>query len=125
MIKPYLRDITNYHKTLKKLSHSSNETQFGEWKIELTISVNFISSKGSDETCNMHTKSDNIEIIMGSETNDIIEELREYLLQNYHNNLEESMRGSEFVPGVTDLLYYHLQRISLNRKGSSSIDSPK
>ena len=39
----------------------------------------------------MHTKSDNIEIIMDSETNDIIEELRESLLQNYHNNLEESM----------------------------------
>ena len=73
----------------------------------------------------MHTKSDNIEIIMGSETNDIIEELRESLLQNYHNYLEESMRGSEFLPSGIDLLYYHLERISLNRKGSSYIDSPK
>ena len=42
----------------------------------------------------MHTKSDNIEIIIGSETNDIVEELRKSLLQNYHNNLEESMKGS-------------------------------
>ena len=125
MIRPYLSDIINDHKTLKNLSHSSNETQFGEWKIQLTMSINFISSKDSDETRNMHTKSDNIEIIMGSETNDIIEELRESLLQNYHNNLEESMRGSEFVPSGIDLLYYHLQRISLNRKGSSYIDSPK
>ena len=41
----------------------------------LTISINFVFSKDS-ETHNMHTKSDNIEIIMGSETNDIIEELR-------------------------------------------------
>ena len=31
----------------------------------------------------MHTKSNNIEIIMGSETNDIIEELCESLLQKY------------------------------------------
>ena len=62
-------------------------------------------------TRNMHTKSDNIEIIMGSETNDIIEELRESLLQNYHNNLEKSMTGSEFVPSGIDLLYYHLQKI--------------
>ena len=46
----------------------------------LTISINFISSKDSHETRNMHTKSDNIEIIMGSETNDITEELRESLL---------------------------------------------
>ena len=81
---------------LKNLSHSSNETQFGEWKIQLTMSINFISSKDSNETRHMHTKSDNIEIIMGSETNDIIEEFRESLLQNYHNNLEEPMKGSEF-----------------------------
>ena len=35
------------------------------------------------------------------------------------------MRGSEFVPSGIDLLHYHLQRISLNRKGSSYIDSPR
>ena len=35
------------------------------------MSINFISSKDSIETRNMHTKSDNIEIMMGSET-DII-----------------------------------------------------
>ena len=73
----------------------------------------------------MDTKSDNIEIIMCSETTDIMEELRESLLQNNHNNLEESLRGSEFVPSGINLLYYHFQRISLNRKGSSYIDSPK
>ena len=72
------------------------------------MSINFVSSKDFDETCNMHTKTDNIEIIMGSETNDIIEELRESLLQSYHINLEEPMRGSDFVPGGIDLLYYHL-----------------
>ena len=33
------------------------------------------------------------------------------------------MRGSEFVTNSIDLLYYHLQRISLNRKGPSHIDS--
>ena len=44
------------------------------------MSINFISSKDSHETRNMHTKSDNIEIIMGSETNDITEELRKSLL---------------------------------------------
>ena len=34
----------------------------------------FISFKGSNETCNMHTKSNNIEIRVGSETDEIIEE---------------------------------------------------
>ena len=74
---------------------------------------------------NMHRKSDNIEITMRSETNDIIEELCEYLLQRYQKGLEESMRGSEFIFDGVDLLYYNLQKISLNRKGSSYIYSPK
>ena len=57
----------------------------------------------------MRTKSDNIEITMGSETYDIIEELCESLLQNYQEKLEESMRrGSEFIFDSIDLLYYHL-----------------
>ena len=61
------------------------------------MQINFISSKDSNETRNMHTKSDNTENMIGSETNDIIEELRDSLLQNYRKGLEESMRGSEFV----------------------------
>ena len=53
--------------------HSDNKvidykTQ-GEWKIQLTMLINFISSKDSDETRPMHTVSDNIEIMMGNETN--------------------------------------------------------
>ena len=88
MIRPYLSDIINNHKTPKNLRvHSSNEvidyeTQFGEWKIQLTMSINFISSKDSDETRNMHTKSDNIEIMMGSETHDIIDELLNLFCKN-------------------------------------------
>ena len=39
------------------------------------MSINFISYKDSDETRTMHTKSDNIEIMVGSETGEIIEEL--------------------------------------------------
>ena len=43
-----------------------------EGKIQLTMSINFISSKDSNETRTMHTKSHNIEIMMGSETDKII-----------------------------------------------------
>ena len=39
------------------------------------MSINFISSKDIGETRNMRTKSDNIEIMMGSETDEIIEKL--------------------------------------------------
>ena len=51
MIRPYLSDIINNHKTPKKFRfHSRNEvidykTQFRKWKIQLTMSIDFISSK--------------------------------------------------------------------------------
>ena len=80
MIRAYLSDIINDHKTQgKRRIHSSNKiielkTQ-SEWKIQLTMAVNFISSKDSDETLTMHTRSNNVEIMMGIETDEIIEEL--------------------------------------------------
>ena len=91
VIKLYLSDMINDHKTQS------------EWKIQLTMQINFISSKDSEETRNKHTKSYNIEIMMGNETDEIIEKLFESLLQNYQKNLEESMRGSEFVFDSIDL----------------------
>ena len=55
-----------------------------EWKIQLTMAINFISSKpDSDETRIMHAKSDNVEIMMGSETNEVIEELFKSIRQRY------------------------------------------
>ena len=72
----------------------------------------------------MYTKSCNIEIMEGDETDEIIKGLFESLLQNYLKNLEESMRRSKFVPDNIDLLHYHLQKMGLKRSGSY-IESPK
>ena len=55
------------------------ETTLGELKIQLKMSINFISSKDdSDETRKMHSKGHNVEITMSSETDEIIEELFEF-----------------------------------------------
>ena len=88
MSRPYLSFIRNNHKIPQNLKvHSSNEvidyeTQFGEWKVQLTISVNFISSKDFNETRNMNTKSDKMEIIMCSKTDEIINELFNLFYKN-------------------------------------------
>ena len=76
------------------------------------MAINFISSKDSDETRNMHTESKNVEIMMGSETDKIIEDLFESFLQKYQEGLEESMRGSEFVYDSVDALYHNLNKVS-------------
>ena len=68
------------------------------------MSINFNSSKDSDETYSMLTNSDNIKIMMGSETDDIIKELCESVLQKYQEGLKESMRGSNFYFDIADLL---------------------
>ena len=68
IIRPYLRDMINDHKTRR------------EWKIQLTMRINFISLENSKETRTMYTKSLDIEIMMGSETDDIIEVLRKCFL---------------------------------------------
>ena len=72
----------------------------------------------------MHYKTDNIEIMIGSETDKIIEELFESPLQRYQERLEESKKGSEFIFDSVDVLYYNLNKVSLNR-GGSYIDSAK
>ena len=82
------------------------------------MAINVISSKDSDETLTIHTKSNNVEIMMGSETDEIIEELFESFLQKYQEGLEESMRGSEFAYDSVDALYYSLNKVSLSRSGS-------
>ena len=110
MIRPYLRDMVNYYKAPLKLKvHSGNKitdckNQFGsEWKIQLTMQINFISSKGSEEICTISTKIDNIEIVIGNKTDDVIKELCESLLERYQEGLEEKMKGSDFVCDSIDL----------------------
>ena len=66
MMKPYLSGIINDY---------NNQ---GEWEIHLTLAVKAFSSKDSEETQIMYSKSDKIEVTMGNETDKIIEEHFDY-----------------------------------------------
>ena len=59
-IRPYLKDMIDNYKTK------------GEWKMQLTMRIIFLSFIDKNETHVMHTKNDNIVIMTGTETNDII-----------------------------------------------------
>ena len=69
----------------------------GEWKIQLIMKINFISSTNFTESRDMYSKSDNFEIMMGGNTNEIIRNLFKSILRKYQGGLHELMRGSEFV----------------------------
>ena len=82
------------------------------------MTINFVSSKHSDVIRTMHAKSVNTDILMGKETNEIIEEHFESLLQKYQEWLEENMRGSKFVFHSVNLLECKLNKIDPGRAGS-------
>ena len=127
MIRPYLRDMINDHKTPMKLPNKviDSENKFGEWKIQLKMLINCVSSKIFEETRTMYSPSNNIEILMGSETENIIDELFKSLLQRFQKSRETSNnREGELIHENVDLLYYYLQKMSLTR-GKSYIKSPK
>ena len=88
----------------------------------MTIANNFISSIDSDEEPVMHSKSDNIEIMINDEADEVKIKLFNSLKNRYQNNLE-SMKGSEFVFDYVQLLYYKCHKINPSR-GESYIDSP-
>ena len=115
-ITPYLSDIINDHKAIR------NESK--EWKIQITMHVNFISSKDTGEIRTIFARSDNEEIRLVNETDDIIKELFNSFLNNYQEEEIILRKGSDFIFESVDLLSYSVHKISL-KTGESYIKSPE
>ena len=71
-IKPYLKDMIDDYKSK------------GEWKIQIVMRMIFVSFVDRNETQVMHTKSDNIKIMNGTDTSDAINELIDSFTKRYH-----------------------------------------
>ena len=69
MIRPYLRDMINNHKTPMKLPNKviDCKNKFGEWKIQLKMQINYIPPKNFEESRTIYSPINNIEILMGNE----------------------------------------------------------
>ena len=87
------------------------------WKIQLTIPINFIFSKDNDEECVMHSKSDNIRIMIKDKADEITTEPLQSLLFRYRYQIEmkTSMGSSDFIFDCVHLLYYKCHKINLKR----------
>ena len=113
LIKPCLYDLINVHKAK------------GEWKIQLSAEIFFISQKPySNEIRVMFTRSTPEEFMIGSKTEEVTEKLFMSILQKYQDNLQNKMKGSDFIFNGINYLYYDLNRITIS-KGGSYIESPK
>ena len=58
----------------------------------------------------MHSKSDDIEIMRGIDTNNVVNRLIESFTQRYQEGLETRMRGSSYVFNRVKLLEYHFHK---------------
>ena len=107
---PYLSDLINDHKTIRNESN--------EWKIQINMHVNFVSSNDTGEIRTIFVWSDNEEIRLGNETDDIIKGLINSFLNNYQKEETILRNGSGFVFESFDLLTYSVRKISLKRRKS-------
>ena len=115
MIKPYLSDLLNENKAI--------ETSSNEWKIEINMHVNFVSSSDTGQICTIFVCSDNEQIRLVNETDDIIKERINSFLNNYQKDEMILRNESNFVSESVDLLSYNIHKTSLKR-GNSYIKFP-
>ena len=111
-IRLYLHNLINDHRIARSV-----------WKIQINMRVNFISSRDTGEIRIIYTWSNNVSITQGIDTTDIIKERFESFLHDYQENLK-TIKESDFVFEIVDLLDCKLHRVRLNR-GESYIKSPK
>ena len=81
-----MRDLINDHKAIRNESN--------EWKIQINMNVNFVSSKDTGGTRTIFVWSDNEEIRSGNETDDIIKGLLNSFLNNYQE--EETILRNKY-----------------------------
>ena len=88
----------------------------------MTIAINSISSKDTDEERVMYSKSDNIETMIHDKADEFIKKRFQSLFYRYQIGLETSVRGSDFIFDCVIFLYCKCHKINLNR-GRSYIGS--
>ena len=93
------------------------------WKIQLTIAINFISSKDAEGERALHSSRDNTKFTSYNDANEVVDELFESLRSKYQGNLETSMRGNDLIFDLVQLMYYKCHKVNF-RHGGSYIDSP-
>ena len=72
--------------------------------------VNIISSKDTGETRTIYVWSDNLSIMRGDDTDNIIREIFRSFLRNYQEELK-IIKGSDFVFESVELVDYKLHRV--------------
>ena len=103
-----MRDLLNDHKAIR------NESK--EWKIQINMNLNFVSSNDIGETHTFCVWRDNEEIRSCNKTDDIIKGLLNSFLNNYQKKETILRNRSGFICESVDLLSYHVHKTSLKEE---------
>ena len=110
-IKPNLIELINKHKN-------------DNWKIQLTMKIIFIPVDNYNDKRSLYVKTKNVEIVMGSDTDEIAKDLYDSLIQKYEELIGHSTKNSGLVLHGVELMEYDINKIIINRVGSY-IESPE
>ena len=79
---------------------------------------NCISTKNFEDTCTIYTRSEPVEIFVGSDTSDVTDRPVDTTLKRFQEAIKTSVKESEFTYESVGLLYYHFQGIDIRRAES-------
>ena len=114
MIRRYLRDLIHEQKPIMELNNNNNNDN--NEIVIIVMQNSCIATRSFEETRNIYTKSEPVEIFMGRNTEDVIDRRFNTILQRFQYAQETSNdRGSEFIPDNVELLYYQFQGIDIRR----------
>ena len=111
-ITPHLYDLINDHWIARRVR-----------KIQISMRINFISSRDTGDTRTIYIWKDNVSIMWGSDTDDIIRELFRSFLHSYQEE-EQIVIRSKFNFESAELMDYKLHNVR-SRRGGSYIKSPE
>ena len=109
-ISPYLRELIDENKAYER-------------KIQIDIGFKMIHISNNHRITHF-SRSDNVNCLPSSNTNEILEQLLTSLYKRYHDDLELSRENSSFIYESVEECNIHFHKIDL-RRDSSFIDAPE
>ena len=90
MIRPYLKDLINDHIPVMELDHKKDDsdTERGEWRVQLVMQNDYISTKDFEDTLTIYPASKPVEVFVGTNTNVAIDRLFDTHLQRLQQAIE-------------------------------------
>ena len=84
----------------------------GECKIQLYMQISFISLT-NEESDTIHSNSDNIEIMRGIDTNNVVNRLIESFKQRYQENPKNTKDNRCYLYAIVTLNFHKIPEITL------------